>query len=41
MLFQVEIDKLGSHSFNTGANLSANVSDANALDKNPASVTPI
>ena len=32
---------IGITLFNTGANLDANASDANALDKNPANVIPI
>ena len=39
-LFQNVIPS-GNHLSNTGANFVANASDANALDKNPASVIPI
>ena len=39
--FHVPIPMLGIKLFKTGANFSANASDAKALDKNPARVIPI
>ena len=39
--FQTSMLIAGIVLFNIGANLSANASDANALDKKPASVIPI
>ena len=41
ILFQTPKLIYGIRLYNAGANISANVSDANALDKNPASVIPI
>ena len=41
MVLQIEILKNGIHWLRVGASISANVSDANALDKNPAKVIPI
>ena len=41
MLFQTEMLINGNISYNLGAIFSANASDANALDKNPANVIPI
>ena len=41
MFCQVAILINGIHSFNTGANIPANASEANALDKKPANVIPI
>ena len=41
ILFHTPILTAGIQLFNTGANISANVSDAKALDRNPASVIPI
>ena len=41
ILCQIPIPKDGAILYKTGANSSANFSEANALDKNPASVIPI
>ena len=41
ILFQTSTVSIGNHPCNIGASSLANASEANALDKNPASVIPI